>query len=534
MLYGTVSKVLNGYAWFNHEVHIVYERETQDPNGEWIIYDTSGSMEEHKTVLKHAFSAHMAIFGCVGQYHLPALGGGTDVLGSWAKIARIIGAGGKVTWVTDCYDMVNRNKTRQFGIRMAEDGTIVYSDLETCSEMTARLPTEPPAPQHAEGASPEDMQLAEQEYATTFDEWEAECDRVHEEWESKWFDVCLQHLQMGGANVSVIGVGSEIQKVIAEACKNVAVRVNLAWLPSNATPEQVTNVTVATHRREPRPTLTASDNSAASTTTVITIDAPEAQPAAVQLNENALTTVVSAAARTRIGDSVTVDSLKDLFTSMEAHTFLQDASYNSINKSKARTALLWFLDMATRGQPLAGGLLGGMRGRLFCDPDVGGTGKTTWHKYLNACLSALADGKGGLGLFTSHKKAASNIKVGAGDTSLYFGFHDAPHYTLKMTIDKDVLDVLRADAEFAPPESGLTKVASGNSSASKYEAAVAGGGSSSGSPTAVANGGSRKRRRAPNDPQQAVAVPAPASPPEAEAMDEEAPAVAAEPSSADA
>lgn len=507
MLYGTVSKVLNGYAWFNHELRIVYQREPQDPNGEWIIYDTSGSMEEHKTVLKHAFSAHMAIFGCVGQYHLPALGGGTDVLGSWAKIARIIGAGGKVTWVTDCYDMVNRNKTRQFGIRMAEDGAVVYSDLETCSEMQARLPVEPPHPDHAEGASPEDMQLAENEYAETFDAWETECERAHEEWESKWFDVCLQHLQMGGANVSVIGVGSEIQKVIAEACKNVAVRVNLAWLPSNATPEQVTNVTVAAHRREPRPVLTVGDNAAASTATVITIDAPEAQPAAVQLNENALTTVVSAAARTRIGDSVTIDSLKDLIVSMEGHSAMQDGSYTGVNKPLARTAILWAVAMMQPGVQIAGALLGGMRGRLFQDPDVGGSGKTTWHKYLNAALCALSDGKGGLNLFASHKKAASHIKVGAGEASLYFSFHDAPHYTLKMAVDKEVIEVLRADAEFAPPESALTKTAQGNSSASKYEAATAAGGSSSGSPTAAANGPGRKRRRAPNDPQQAQPAP---------------------------
>jgi len=507
MLYGTVSKTLNGYAWFTHELKIVYQREPQDPDGEWIIYDCSGSMEEHKTVLKHAFSAHMAIFGCVGQYHLPALSGGTDVLGSWAKIAQIIGTGGKVTWVTDCYDMVNRNKTRQVGIRMGEDGAVVYSDLETCSEMEARLPAVPSITSMICSNPP----LAENEYAEIYDAWATEVERVNEEWESKWFDVCLQHLQMGGANVSVIGVGSEIQKVIAEACKNVAVRVNLAWLPSNATPEQVTNVTVAAHRREPRPALTSVDNAAVSTATVITIDAPEAQPAAVQLNENALNTVVSAAARTRIGESVTTDSLKDIIVSMEGHPAMQDGSYTSVNKPLARTAILWAVAMMQPGTQIAGALLGGMRGRLFQDPDVGGTGKTTWHKYLNAALCALSDGKGGLNLFTSHKKAASHIKVGAGDASLYFSFHDAPHYTLKMAVDKEVIDVLRADTEFAPPESALTKTAHGNSSASKYEAATAAiaGSSSNSSPTALASGGGgRKRAHSSNASQQVQPAPA--------------------------
>ncbi|MAA50181.1 MAG: hypothetical protein CMP83_08400 [Gammaproteobacteria bacterium] len=514
MLYGDVSKTLNGLAFFDTELKIVFKREPQHPDGEWLVVDVSGSMRHHTNVLKMSFSAYMAIFGCVGQYHLPTLGGGTAIIASWAKLAQIVGAGGKVTFLTDCYDMAHRNKTREVPIRITEDGTIIHSDLETYAEMMARRPVEPSAPVHAEGTSLEDIQAAEQAYDTLHDAWFDDLLRHSAEWESKWFDVCLQHLQMGGVNVSLIGIGSEIQRVIAEAIKNVDVRVNLAWLPSDATPEQVTNVCVATHRRAPRPALGNGDNAAASTATVITVDAPEAQPAAVQLVENALTTVISAAERTRIGDSVTADTLKDLIISMEGQKSMQDDSYRDVNKPLARTAILWFISMAQPGVKIAGALLGGSRGSLFQNPE-GGTGKTTWHRYLNASLSVLT----GLGLFTSDKKAASRIKVGAGEASLYFSFHDAPHYTLKMAVDKDVVDALRADTEFAPPESALTKTAKGNSTASKYEEAMTAagsssgsptaggsssrsptaGGSSSGSPTMVGNGNGHKRRRSPDD-----------------------------------
>lgn len=456
-----LSRKLNGLVTFNHEPNIVYENADPTPDGEWLIVDTSASMLDHEKVLKMSFSAMMAIYGKVGQLHLPRLCGGTGLIATIDAIATKVGAGGRVTVISDCYDMVHRNKTRDVSISVTPDGTIEFADLETYNEMESKLPPHPTAQVLATGASPEQTQA-------TLDAWRVETDSIKQDWASRWFNVCLKHLQFVGVNVAIIGIGTEIQDVIFKAIGDSSVRVNLAWLPSNATVEQVSSVVVAAHRRGQAEKGTPSP-------IVITADAPEAQPGVTGVTEAVVAAVSSSAVRVRVGDSLNVDALKDLLVAAESHEYLKDASYDVINKAAARTAHLWFLDLALKtNQPLAGGLMGGMRGRIFLDPDSGGVCKTTWHKYLNAGLSALSDGKGGLGLYASQKKLSSNIKIGEGDESLYFKFNDAPHYSVKLAIDADVITALKTDATFAPPESTLTRVTCGNSSFSKYDAAVTG------------------------------------------------------------
>lgn len=468
MSFGTLSASLGLLGFFNNKLEIVYEKEgelTDDDEG--LLIDVSGSMDNHEGVLKMVFSALKAVYSLVGaDLHIPRLEGTTSLLLAADKMATKLGKGRTLRILTDGIDNESCGNPSEIVIGADADGTAVYSQLAKCGEFRKQG-----------GSLPE--------------------------WNKEWFNVVVQHLALLGAQVSIIGVGSDIGKVIHEVTKK-APGVSLAWLPSSkVSVKQVTAVVAASVKQTKQakqgkrqttgmaPTAATSADAdiahgSVEVVKVVTIESPEAAEAEADVTTDVLQTVAAEAGSVKIdgreaplpADAIpamplTADEFKDLVATMEALPILNETSVATVDRRAARTVFLWFVQTlvgldeggeggeggkpAKRGK-LAGALIGG-RFPLFLDP-AGASGKSPWTLYINKMLSAAAHKS--VGLLEYFQKESSEIHLGrTGDVDKGGGacrkFANAPHYALHKTIDAAVLDELKADAEFALPEASLQK-----------------------------------------------------------------------------
>ena len=264
----------------------------------------------------------------------------------------------------------------------------------------------------------------------------------HEEdalWVEKKCDALLAHLEATTkAEIFLVGVGDEVKKFIALACKP-GRRIKCAQLDANSSAATVATVMKATFNSTRRDSDVA--------VPVIHINAPACLDHMATSEE---TLVVSNGAwQVTAGDELSPSDIKASIEEVEA------ALDMPVNKRLARTAIFYFLDQISKaGHPLAGSLIGGRTSHIFVDPAY--PGQSPWHSYINKVLTRLTKN-----ILKQHKATDEpvvyDMDVGGGQTRS-FKYSKVVTYSLQSNITPALIDAVRDHTEWCPPEDQLKKV----------------------------------------------------------------------------
>jgi hypothetical protein len=384
---------LNEFTCFNDQIHEVMINPEQKDGGIHLLTDVSDSINQMGRVseVKLGVGAIAAVTGHVGALKLAAIGRPTSLVDAARVVAARIKPKSKMVIITD--GDTNSDKTWQFAT------------------------PKPDQPNH--GAKQELWDSYNEELAKWHD---AKREAVLAELE-RMFDIDVE--------IHLVGVGEEVKKLIHKACKP-GRRFKASHLSGKSTAAQVTTVI--------RTTLESAPRDKEAEVQAIEIDAPLAKDFEATA-EQAAATLNSAGWVTTAG-GLAPNEVKAVIEEIEK------ALDMPVDKAAGRTALLWFFEqICKRGEPLAGGLLGGKTTHVFVDPAY--PSQSLWHSYLNKMLTRLKP------LVAQHPKVDSVTYDMEGVT---FKYTKVNTYSLTEKLSAEVIGVLKADREWCPEECTLTKV----------------------------------------------------------------------------
>lgn len=274
----------------------------------------------------------------------------------------------------------------------------------------------------------------------TSSKWKFDCppDQEHDYTNAKRSAMLKMIEDLCQAEIFLVGIGDEVKDFIKTVAKK-GHRTRVAHVPQGATAAQITGVLRATYNAPARD-LEAD-------ATVIEIDAPEAQ--ALQPTAEETKAIEIAAANVAVGSNMTATAFKKTFEAVEASI----TELASVDKSKARTAALYFMDqISKKNTPLPGALLGAKQQHIFTDPSY--PQQSGWHSYLNKLLSRL-NGK----LLKQNPKLDSPTKYDM--EGKVFNYNKVNTYSLLDSVSPAIITAIMADETWAPPQSELTMIQPG-------------------------------------------------------------------------
>jgi hypothetical protein len=390
-MFGDVKFHLNRFIVFNEGLERVFTNPDFKEDGTTVCCDVSGSMNSALSELKLCLSALGAMTGCKHELVVPYIRGMTSLADMADKVAKDLGPNEKFMILTDGED------TSSKGWTFADP-----PDEPECGSDTAT--------------------------------WQSYYEQV-QEWKEQRREAMIKYLEdVTQAEVFLLGIGKEVKDFIKTAAK-AGRRCRVAHVSKGANVKQISSV-VAACARAPR-------RKATEATTVITVDAPEAQ-VYVPTDEQAATVQANTAYVAIGSTALTPQSVKDYIERAESNI-----NMSSVDKTKARAALLWFMDQQKKnGEPLAGALLSGKKAHVFADP--GKPDNTGFHTYCAKLLSALDKQ-----VLKQHPKMATTYSF----EGQLFTYKDANTYSVLDTISTDVITVLLGEEGWAAKQCDLQKVA---------------------------------------------------------------------------
>lgn len=391
-MFGDVKFHLNRFIVFNDNVKRVFTNPDFKEDGTTVACDVSGSMNSAMAELKLCLSALGAMTGCKHELVVPGINGLTSLADMADEVSKDLGPNEKFMILTDGED------TSSKGWSFAEP--------------------QPVAPEHG----------AKQEI------WESYYEQC-KEWKEQRREAMIKYLEdVTQAEVFLLGIGKEVKDFIKTAAK-AGRRCRVAHIDRGANVKQISSVVAACARAPKR--------KAAEATTVITVDAPEAQ-AFVPTDEQAATVQANTAYVAIGGNALTPQNVKDYIERAESNI-----NMSSVDKGKARASVLWFMGQQKKGgEPLAGALLSGKKAHVFADP--GKPDNTGFHTYCAKLLSALDKQ-----VLKQHPKAATTYNF----EGQIFSYKEANTYSVLDSISDDVVNTLLGEEGWAAKQSELQKVA---------------------------------------------------------------------------
>ena len=391
-MFGDVKFHLNRFIVFNHDVKRVFTNPDFKEDGTTVACDVSGSMNAALSELKLCLSALGAMTGCKHELVVPAINGMTSLADMASDVSKELGPNEKFMILTD-----------------GEDTSSVLWNFPEPQPVRPEL-----------GAKPEI--------------WAAYC--THEkEWKERRREAMVKYLEdVTQAEVFLLGIGKEVKDFINTAAK-AGRRCRVAHIDRGSTVKQISSVVAACARAPKR--------SAGRAFTVITVEAPEAkeyeptdeQAAAVQAN----TAYVAIG-----GTALTPQNVRDFVERAECNIVM-----SSVDKPKARAALLWFMNQQrSHGEPLAGALLSGKKAHVFTDP--GSPDNTGFHTYCAKMLSALDKQ-----VLKQHPKVATTYNF----EGQLFSYKEVNTYSVLDSVSTEVIAALLCEEGWAAKQSDLQKVA---------------------------------------------------------------------------